>query len=84
MERDVMLAAANSSIPGLELDEAAQKEFINVIRSSQKGHSLDSRQTNMLFFWVRHQNAPEFDFVPTKYRAVAPVGAIKRTAKKGK
>ena len=72
---------ANKSIPELELDEATQKEFIDIIKSSFKGQHLTNRQTNMLFFWVRHQNAPEFDFVPEKYRAVEPTT---KTAKKGK
>ena len=71
--------------PLFELDEATQKEFIKIIKGSLKGEHLDARQVNMLFFWVRHQNAPEFDFVPVKYRAVEPTPIKKRqTAKKGK
>ena len=81
MEQEPMLMAVNSSVPNIELDEATQKEFIKIIRSSFKGQALDDRQANMLFFWARHQNAPEFNFVPEKYRAVPPT---KRTAKKGK
>ena len=85
MEQDVMLAAtANSAVSGLELDEETQKEFIHIIKSSLKGQNLTNRQANMLFFWARHQNAPAFNFVPAKYRAVEPVSASKKTAKKGK
>ena len=69
----------------LELDEATQKEFIKIIKGSLKGEQLDAREVNMLFFWVRHQNAPEFDFVPAKYRAVEPITVKKKSvAKKGK
>lgn len=80
MEQESMLVA-NSSVIGIELDEATQKEFIHIIKCSLRGQKLDDRQANMLFFWARHQNAPEFNFVPAKYRAVEP---IKNTAKKGK
>ncbi len=70
----------------LELNEETQKEFIKIIRSSLSGHELNAREASMLFFWVRHQNAPEFNFVPSKYRAVSPLVEEKKkvTAKKGK
>ena len=82
MEQDVMLVA-NSSVSGLELNEETQKEFIHIIKSSAKGQKLTDREINMLFFWARHQNAPEFNFVPSKYRAVSPAKPVK-AAKKGK
>jgi len=80
MEQTVVSVTAQ----GFELDEMTQKEFIHIIKCSLKGKPLTDREANMLFFWARHQNAPEFDFVPAEYRAVGPARPIKRTAKKGK
>lgn len=80
MEQTVLETAA----PLYELNEETQKEFISIIKRSMSGKQLDHREATMLFFWARHQNAPQFDFVPSKYRAVSPAKAPKKTAKKGK
>ena len=84
MEQDVVVMVAAGSNDTIELDEATQKEFIHIIKSSLSGHKLTDREVNMLFFWARHQNAPEFNFVPEKYRAVSSTKPIKKTVKKGK
>lgn len=52
------------------LDETTQKSLLNAIECSLNGdgHSLSSADINILFFWARHQDDPEFDFIPEHYK----------------
>lgn len=72
--------------PEVEYPEEFKTELLNIIRKSNAGKALSSREASMLFFWVKHMNEPRFDFTE-KYRyshKTVKNSRSKNRAKKGK
>lgn len=53
--------------PEVEYSKEFKKELLDIIKKSNAGKALSSREVSMLFFWVKHMDEPRFDFTE-KYR----------------
>lgn len=49
-----------------KLDQELKREYVNIVRKSLSGMSLDRREISMLFFWVRHSDDPELSFIKSE------------------
>ena len=58
--------------PEIVFDDELKRKLIEIIEISNRGdgHLLTMSEAVILFHWVRHQNEPQFDFVPAKYRTM--------------
>ena len=83
MEGVIMVDLENDVAEALELDEATKNEVVKAIEKSLKGEAISDYQANLLFYWSRHQNDKEFNFVPKQYRLKAETSK-KRKAPIGK
>ena len=57
----------------LEFDEYYKTRLLKVIRKSLNSETLSEGDVCILYHWVRHQNEPEYDFVPEEYRTESRV-----------
>lgn len=46
-----------------EFDSELKQEYIGIIKRMLTGGYLDSRETNMAFYWKAHQAEPCFEFI---------------------
>lgn len=45
-----------------------KQEYLRIIRASIAGEQLTAEEQEKLFYWARHQDSVEFDFVPKEYK----------------
>lgn len=57
----------------MEYDDYYKKELIDIIElANTNSAALTDVQAAILFYWVRHINDPEYDWVPDKYKVNMP------------
>ena len=50
-----------------------KKELIDIIElATTNGAALTDAQVAILFYWIRHINDPEYEWVPDKYKINMP------------
>jgi hypothetical protein len=54
----------------LKFNREQKQMFLRVIKDAVDNKPLSESDFVILFYWVRHQNDPAFNFVPKKYRTV--------------
>ena len=45
-----------------------KQEYLRIIKASITGEALTEDEREKLFYWARHQDSAEFDFVPKEYK----------------
>ena len=57
----------------MEYDDYYKKELIDIIElANTNSAALTDVQVTILFYWVRHINDPEYEWVPDKYKINMP------------
>lgn len=62
------------------LDRYTKEEYKQIIRKAVSGEKLDSRESTMLFYYVRYKSHPEFEFL-TRYEERLLKGKKRKAAK---
>ncbi len=52
-----------------ELSEDAKERLLGILEKATNNKPLTYSETTILFYYVRHQNDPAYNFVPEEYRS---------------